>query len=507
MTHARTSVVAALAPDVEGWRRYAAWSLPVSMALFGAALLLLFMGHRDLPMVDLPQHAAQIATWWHWDHPDYRAGEYLELNLRTPYLLAYGLARLLAPLLGVVVALKLVIWLAVIATMVAFTTLARKLGHDPWLGLLGLPIAFGYSFYFGFVSFVSATPLTIFCCVAALKHRHTPGVRSGVLLSALLCLTLVCHGVAFAIAGATAGVLLLRGGGAFWARLLPCAPSLAFAAIWLPPGASMARMGRDVWEVDGFRGLSLPAAIVGMDAADPVALALGSVLLVLCLAACGKLARQPERWILLLVAVGGYCLFPASLRGYGFMPGRFAAFVLPGILLACSPRAAHALSGPASAWLRSAMLVFVSGWLLLFGVRLAAFNDETASFHRLVDALPRGLRVRSIIYERAGKAFPGMPLHLHLPAYYQAEKGGFLGHSFAIYPNSVLRLQKGIPPAIPLAGEWYPELFDAAVEGPRFDYVIVRSRAERAYELFASAKLPVRLDAHWGDWWGYRIGG
>ena len=153
------------------------------------------------------------------------------------------------------------------------------------------------------------------------------------------------------------------------------------------------------------------------------------------------------------------------------------------------------------------MLVFVAGWLVLFGVRLAAFNQETAAFHRLVDPLPRGLRVRSIIYERAGKAFPGMPLHLHLPAYYQAEKGGFLGHSFAIYPNSVLRLQKGIRPAIPLAGEWYPELFDAAEEAPRFDYIIVRSRSERAYELFASAAVPVRLDAHWGDWWGYRIGG
>src|SRR5262249_45640469 len=161
--------------------------------------LAFFFAFRDLPMVDLPQHASQIATWLHWDDPSYPHG-HLELNFRTPYLLAYGLTGLFAPLVGVVPALKLVVWLAVVGNAFSLLHLARKLGPDPWIGLLGLPTAVGYSFYFGFVSFLAATPIAVLCHGAALDHATKPSRRSGLWLAGLLSLTLVGHGVAFAIA-------------------------------------------------------------------------------------------------------------------------------------------------------------------------------------------------------------------------------------------------------------------------------------------------------------------
>ena len=119
------------------------------------ALLVALFAFRDVPMVDLPQHAAQIAAWLNWNDPTYRTHD-LELNFRTPYLLAYPVARLFAPLFGVVVALKLVVATSVALHVIAFERLVRKLGHDPWLAVLGVPTALGYAFYFGFVSFLVA---------------------------------------------------------------------------------------------------------------------------------------------------------------------------------------------------------------------------------------------------------------------------------------------------------------------------------------------------------------
>ena len=222
---------------------------------------------RDLPMVDLPQHAAQIAAWVHWGDPAYRTHE-LELNFRTPYLLAYPLARLLAPLLGTVVALKVVVAAALVAHVAAYDHLVRRLGHDPWLTLLGVPTALGYAFCFGFVSFLVAVPLVVFALAVALAHAEHPKLKSGLVLSGLLSLTLLAHGVAVALAMLAVGPLLLRGGGRFVARVAPLLAPVVLGAVWLVPGSSAARIGGTYWGLGFDRLVELAGMLVGIGSTD-----------------------------------------------------------------------------------------------------------------------------------------------------------------------------------------------------------------------------------------------
>ncbi len=56
----------------------------VCEAAFAILTLLMALTVRDLPMVDLPQHVAQLATWLRLGRPEV-AHEY-QLNFRTPYL-------------------------------------------------------------------------------------------------------------------------------------------------------------------------------------------------------------------------------------------------------------------------------------------------------------------------------------------------------------------------------------------------------------------------------------
>src|ERR1041384_6260212 len=111
---------------------------------FSALLLVAFSSVPYLPMVDLPQHAAQISIWLHLNDPQWAEFQLFELNLRTPYLGAYALARGLSGLVGVLPALKLVVWLSIVGHWAAFDWLVRSLGHSRWLGLLGLPLGMGY---------------------------------------------------------------------------------------------------------------------------------------------------------------------------------------------------------------------------------------------------------------------------------------------------------------------------------------------------------------------------
>ncbi len=211
------------------------------------------MSFRDLPLVDLPQHALQLANWLRLDAHDPAVSD-LELNFRTPYLLGYPVARALAGFLPILTALKLTFWASIALQALTLRKLCERLGHDPWLGLLGFPLGLGYSFCFGFVAFCAALPLVYLGFLHAVTHRAAPSVGRGLALGLTLALLLVAHGVALGFLLAVLGPLLLWGGGKLWQRLLPLLSAPLLGVLWLAPGGTSTRLGGDYWafEPNGF---------------------------------------------------------------------------------------------------------------------------------------------------------------------------------------------------------------------------------------------------------------
>jgi hypothetical protein len=464
-------------------------------------LLVALFGFRDVPMVDLPQHAAQIAAWLNWHDPAYRTHE-LELNFRTPYLLAYPLARLFAPLFGVVAALKLVVAAGVALHVVAFERLVRKLGHDPWVAVLGVPTALGYAFCFGFVSFLIAVPLVVFAITAALDHAERPRLGSGLVLAWLLCLTLVAHGIALALAVLAVGPLVLRGGGKFVARALPLLAPALFALVWIVPGSSTKSIGETYWGLSFDRLVEVAGQLVGIGSADRAASVAGLLVLVSAGFLLGRPSRRPERWLPLVLALVGFMAFPTMFRGVGPLSPRFVVLFVPGILLAFEPVRAGTRERQATP-ARIAVTVVAADWVLVFVLRLPAYNRETEGMHALIGEMRPGMNVRPIVFDRESKSFPGVPALLHLPAYYQVKKGGTQGYSFAMYPLSVVRYRDGVAPRMGGGLEWRPEAFDPGRELDHYDYFVVHSAWDRSNELFG-APPGVVLEERRGQWWAYR---
>jgi hypothetical protein len=492
------------APTARAARRFSAWlardgrlnafAIALSLAL-GAS----FVGFRDLPMIDLPQHAAQIATWQRLDAGDPASLERFELNFRTPYLLAYPLARALSPVCGVVLALKIVVWASVVASFFAMAALARRLGHDPWLGFFGLVTAMGLCFYFGFVSFLVAMPLAVASLVLALEHAERPSARSGALLALTLTLLLTAHGIAFVMAFGTVGALLLRGGGAWLARLSPLVPPILMAAFWIAPGPVSVRIGGDAWGLTPDRLRELPALLVGMGSSDHVSFVLGLALIAATVVMLGtRLERRLLRALPLLLLLLAYCFFPVMFRGVVLLHTRLACFLLPVALLALAPQ--PSLAASARRLSRALVLAVTGVWFAIFSFRLALFNREAASFHALMAELPAGLAMRPLIFDRDSRAFPGVPAFLHYSAYYYVEKGGFQGYSFAMYPLSVVRYRAQVFATMQGGAEWRPDLFSRD-EIPDYDYFLVRSASDVGPQLFADTD--VELTAHADEWWGY----
>jgi len=151
-----------------------------------------------------------------------------------------------------------------------------------------------------------------------------------------------------------------------------------------------------------------------------------------------------------------------------------------------------------------AVVLFSAGWVWVFSQRMSQFNAEAGNFPQLIRELPPRLRVRPLIFTNQSAAFPGTPLFLHFPAYYQAEKGGFLGYSFARYYTCFVRYQPAVDIGMGEDMEWNPRLFDARVEVAKYDYFIVRADWDASSTLFRHSPLPVTLETHSGPWWIYR---
>ncbi len=187
---------------------------------------------RYLPMVDLPQHAAQIYLWQHYDDPTQGLAQDYVLNWFTPYLGGYTLVRLAACVLPILQAIKLVVTLAVLAFPLSLHRLLRETGGDRWWSLLGYPMAFGFSFYWGFLNYLVALPVGMLFLVAALGFAREPTWRRGGAFAAIGVLLCLCHVLVFAVVGAAAGFLVLEGcrsvRGAL-VRLAPFLPGVLFS--------------------------------------------------------------------------------------------------------------------------------------------------------------------------------------------------------------------------------------------------------------------------------------
>ena len=464
----------------------------------GALLLALFFSVRYLPMVDLPQHAAQISIWLHLHDPKWAEFQLFELNLRTPYLGAYALARAFSGWVGVVPALKLVVWLSIIGHWAAFDWLVRSLGHARWLGLLGLPLAMGYGFYFGFISFTSALPFGLAATCLALRHRLRPTLASGLLLGAALCATLATHGFALGLTVVLVAPLLLRGTGSLISRGAPLFAPALLMLIWLVPGSSARSIGLTIWDPRFWELSQIPGLLLASSGADHAASALGVIFLGIVLLSLGRPSREPERFLPLAVMLLGYCLFPLSFGGFTPLHPRFAAFLVPSVLLAFQP--SRALRSP---YFEGLIVLTCAAWFCLFALRLQRFARETQPIADFVARMPAGLRIRPLVFERESAAFPGLPAMLHLSAYYVPEKGGYQGYSFAMYPTSVVRYRPEIVPTMDRGAEWHPEWFSAAYELGGYECFLVKSSIDRSAELFDVQLDRLSLVFHEQGWWAY----
>lgn len=480
------------------------WTFLAAFLLSATVSLVPIWSVRYPPMVDLPQHAAQVFVWKHLDDPAFGYRQIFEIDLASPYLAGHAVARLAAVLLPVPAAMKCLVSLAVLALPLALFVLLRRSESDEWNALLGFPLAFGFAFYWGFTNYMLAVPVGLAFTAAALGYARRPSRRSGLALALFAFVLYFFHALAFALSIAVAGLWILTASkGRFRERLLlawPLAPATVVIAAWFlllrftDPSQSAAVL----WSETAFERLrDLPSMLAGAGRQQGPRLLGGLLVLGLPLAGGRWSWRPPWRLAPLAVALGLFFAAPNRALNTWFLYPRFAVFIALFALLAMEP-ARHELRRRAG---RMLIVAFVIGWAAFLTADFRAIDAEARHFDAVVESMEGGRRLLGLVFEPGFDAVAGMPVFGHFHMWYQAKKGGLAEFTFATSaPNPVQYLPGAGPLADPRLST-RPDLFDFHRDG-RFDYFLVRSPDDVGGRLFRGA--PVELELRSGNWWLYR---
>jgi hypothetical protein len=479
--------------------------------LFAAVLVLslapLWLG-RYLPLIDLPQHAAQIGALREiWAGNEVMAALF-RVNWFTPYLLGYLLLYALALVLPITVATQALVSVSVVAIPLLTGRLLRAAGADERWKWLAIPCSFGFAVYWGFLSFIVAAPLALLFLIRTINFVKQPTVRNGATIALFAILLFFCHiivlGFASLIAlGYVAGVHY-RNLKALVLHALPYAAPLPLIGVWFAVTYdNEARVQNDPvafgpWSYRLLNLLTQPAGREDLSgSAALIVLVVTATVLLLPWLSGASFSRRPERWLPFSLGLLVFLGAPHYVFSTAYFYQRLGLFLVPLWLMAWDPPQRRRL-------IERVAIPLVVLWVMANIGRFSAFARETESFTALMNEMEPGRRVAAMVYDARTPLF-GLPIYLNFTAWYQAARGGIVDFNFADFYSSMARYRADAGPRIGENLAWYPEAFRWEADGgASYDYFVVKSNADVSGAIFKD-KLPrVELVARSGWWWLYR---
>jgi hypothetical protein len=454
----------------------------IAFALCAAAATIPLLVTRILPMADLPEHMAQVAIWKHFDDPCHGFAQSYRLNWATPYLLGYLLTRLFAVFATVTIAIKVTVWLSIVLLPLSVRALLVRGGGDEWWSLLAFPLAYGYSFYWGFLNFAVALPVAVYAIALLYDRRRRHAAIAGIAL-----LLVAAHVLLFAFFAAVAVcVAMVRRS---WRLVLTLLPAVGLTLLYIVRlGQEPTAAGDWTWNLGTARFLNFPSTLFA-NAWEPAALPLLLGFVLAIAAARPALTRDLARWALLVL--GGLACFVAPVGAFGtaFLAGRFAVFVAIGALFLFDGGGRRASRGIAVA--------IVVVWMTILTIRFARFDAESREFDAIVASLPANRSVAQWNVEPFSEHVPG-PVYWHYGALYQVRKGGLSAWSFANVYAPLVRYRPGVERIVrsrttPVDGIDWPGLL-------RYDYILLRAPYTRS---LSGSPVPLVRHARSGMWWAF----
>jgi hypothetical protein len=478
------------------------------------------------PITDLPFHAAAMSILRHYFDPAFHFREQFTVELlKAPYWTMHGLGALLALIMPITAAAKVTSALLLLCLPAGLAVLFHGMRKSPFLGLLALPFVWNTLTHWGFLNFMAALGLFAAVVGYALLVVDAPTRRRQIGLGVSLLLVFATHIFRFPFALAAvvgAGVVMYPATRRFRPLVAPMLPSLVALGLWLlVRDKELSATGMEpihlhferFREVRGFLfgALSTPDELRLADTTyGIVGFVMAACLLGGVLEGRWRGLSAEGRWWALGVTALPLCIAAVFLGMYLTLPMQIGIwwYVYPREVLAALFIAVGICPDlpRVPAWrvpILGALAYGSAAQAALVAREWSAYDSTTRDFEQITRALPPAPRLGYLVWDRFDPRFKA-PAYIHLPAWVQAEQGGWLSFHFVSWNAWPIRYRPAgpdIPPETPLRFEWTPERFDLETRGRFFDWFLVKRRGPPDPRFAREPQL--RLVDHVGTWWLY----
>ncbi len=484
------------------------------MVVLYAGLMLWFAPH--LPIIDLPQHAAQVALFRDILEGRSKWTDLFYINYFTPYLVGYGLAFLLSYLMPIAATFKVLLALGYYGFIYACVLLRKQFGSDRRLDWLFIPGYFGFAYIFGFFTFLLAAPLGLLFIALAYRYAHQPNIRMGIALALASFGLFFSHGLIFIFANIIGVVFIFLKHRQFGKIIKLIYPYIIAATLLV-----CYILIRITFEVDSIGDAAnkiywgfnkgrltfpfMPLTRYVQD--DKIMLPIGLGFLIAPFLLKSRLnIKNIYAFVPLALLVVIWFVIPSIALTSSSLYQRFAIFLLPcyGFIF-CNPQLdTSALTGSKSipALLANCLLPLLC--CVFLGIqteRLIKFAHESMAFDELLAVTEPHQRALSLVFEKASPAAASLDAYLHYPLWYQAEKHGLVDFNFAIFLPQVVRFKPSTTPAVLPGLELHPEEFNwEKHQGYLYRYFFVRNSKPLPSSFFDNQQCKVNLIKSAGIW-------
>lgn len=446
----------------------------------------------QLPTVDFPQHVAQLALLKDLLYGESHWSEVVTINYYTPNLFIYFLGLILSFAFSAITSLKILISIAYIGFVYACIQLRKHFEVDPRLDWAFLLPFFGYGYEWGFVTYIISAPIALFFILSADRYVQKTQLKQGALVFALGLLLLESHGLMFLFAiGITCSISLIHAKSIkhFVLSIIPYLILMSYFIILFKLNSDFNKsLGMQQYTLDHvdihwnlsldrlFYGLvhTVSRSIMNLPAMTSI-LTITFVILSPWLLRLKPNVKNKSALIFFTFVCAIMLFFPSYILGTRYIFERFSIFLIPSYIFLFSEPAKKP-SSLASAVMMLLILSVLSS-LCLKTYKNHLFQKETQAIDSVFNSLEPNQKVFYMVLDSYSQS-AYHTTYLHYPAWYQANKAGFiesntdlLGNFARLAPFPV-RYQPGIAPeVIKNTGE------KITINFKQYRYIIIRHQS------------------------------
>lgn len=454
-----------------------------------------------LPLVDLPQHAAQVTSLDSILKQQYLWGGFTELNWDTPYLTGYLSWLLLYQIFDIKTSAKVFIVCIFLLYCLSIHLLRKYFKAPALLEWAALTSFFGFAYQWGFVTFLLAIPIGIFFFLVNMKWVAKPQIGTWLAIIVFGSLLYVSHVLIFAFfCFLTYGYYLVthvlkENEGEFSFALPPIKSWLIYSIpYWLfayllyryvnkPDPFTEANASFDIYVFQplGQKTLELlymPWNMLGDNG-------LYTVVAILMLIAPVLMGYKPSKEINKYILLFGFFIIWYALPDNAFHTSmiyqRFSMFFVLFYFIFWEKKKHE--SGIQRALQKIGCGIFILSigfWMVNLFNNNVQFEQvsDTKAFNQLLPQMEPQKRVLTMFdpdLRSSGKLSSNME-YIYLGNWYQAEKKGWVDFNFAWFLPQIVRFQLGSTPEKLSMGPWVSEPVISGLQYcNQYDYLLMKT--------------------------------